>query len=218
MSAVAQDRENVTFERDYVDSPWWSKFWMSWAIPIIKYVNKHESLDDASQVAKMPDVDSSERTTKRMEDILERMESKNENFDYRGNMLWLVLQTFKGTILKVVIWGLAAELCGTFNLFFSSFFVNWLQNEGEDYEGYLYALGFVLLFYITQLFRVNYFFNSNYLGINIRKAVSCIMYKKALKLSQKSKAVSSTGKIVTIVSGELQTIDWGIQIYYHSPC
>lgn len=38
------------------------------------------------------------------------------------------------------------------------------------------------------------------------------MYQKALRLSQKSKAISSTGKIVTIVSGELQTIEWGIQM------
>jgi ABC-type multidrug transport system fused ATPase/permease subunit len=59
---------------------------------------------------------------------------------------------------------------------------------------------------------MNYFFNAIYLGINIRKAVSCIMYKKALRLSQKSKAESSTGKMVTIVSSELQTIDWGIQM------
>lgn len=31
-------------------------------------------------------------------------------------------------------------------------------------------------------------------------------------MSQKSKAVTSTGKIVSIISGEIQNIDWGVQM------
>lgn len=110
------------------------------------------------------------------------------------------------------MWGLFAEILAVSNLFFTSFFLTWLQEDRPAWEGYVYTFVFCLMFYFSQLFRVNYFFASNYLGINIRKVISGFMYRKALKLSQKSKAVSSTGKIVTIVSGELQNIEWGIQM------
>lgn len=212
MGKKEETSEGVTFENAYINSSWYDKVWMRWASDLMSYINKHQSLQDASQCAKMPESVKANTITTQMENILHEMESKSDNFDYKNNMLKLVLKTFKWHIALVVMWGMMAELLAVFNLWFTSFFVNWLQGDGDAWEGYLYALIFCLLFYIVQTFRVNYFFAANYLGINIRKAISGIMYRKALRLSQKSKAISSTGKIVTIVSGELQAIDWGIQM------
>ena len=162
----------------------------------------------------MPDKDNSVNTTKYMQEVLDGMvrKSKSEKFNYKNNMMKLVLKTYWKKIVVVILWGILTELLGVFNLFYTSYFVEWLQEGEDDYLGYVYGLSFCALVYAMQLFRVNYFFGANYLGINIRRAISGIMYKKALRLNQKSKAISSTGKIVTIVSGELQTIDWGIQM------
>jgi ATP-binding cassette subfamily C (CFTR/MRP) protein 1 len=53
------------------------------------------------------------------------------------------------------------------------------------------------------------------LGINIRKGIAGMIYKKALKFNQKSIAKASSGKVVTIISGELQNIERGMaQIPY----
>ena len=126
-------------------------------------------------------------------------------------MTTVIIKAFKWQIIKTVIFGTAGELFAVTNLFFTSFFISWLQSGTEKWLGFVYALVFCMIFYIQQLNRVYYFFWANQLGINIRKAVSGLMFKKALKFSQKSKAISSTGRIVTIVSSELQSIDWGIQ-------
>jgi hypothetical protein len=121
----------------------------------------------------MPDSASSERVTKQMEDILESMIEKCKGeFDYQKNMVRLILKTFKCDIVSVIFFGLMAELFSIINLFFTSFFVKWIREDRDAWEGYIYAIGFVLIFYTAQTFRVNYFFRANFLGINIRKAIS----------------------------------------------
>jgi ABC-type bacteriocin/lantibiotic exporter with double-glycine peptidase domain len=201
-----------SFENDYVDASWYSKFWMSWGWKIMMHINRTGSLEDPTQCVKMEEKDSSNDITLKLEANLDKMKEGKETFSYENSMLKLVLKTFKKQICIVIIWGLLAELIGVSTLFYSSYFVKWLRDDGEKYLGYIYGLSFVILVYVMQLFRVNYFLKANILGINIRKAISGIMYKKALRLNQKSKAISSTGKIVTIISGELQMIDWGIQM------
>ena len=152
--------------------------------------------------------------TNKMEAIMEEMKAnwKEEKFDYKNKMSIVVLKTFKWDILETIMFGLTGELLAIENLFFTSFFISWLQSGTEKWVGFVYALIFWGVFYLQQLNRVKYFFWSNQLGINIRKVLSGLMFKKTLKFSQKSKSISSTGRIVTIVSGELQTIDWGVQM------
>ena len=58
----------------------------------------------------MPEDTKSENITRDMEKTLKEMESQSENFDHRKNMLKVILKTFKPQIIKVVIWGLMADL------------------------------------------------------------------------------------------------------------
>ena len=54
-------------------------------------------------------------------------------------------------------------------------------------------------------------------AVNINKCVGAALYNKVLKMSKKSLAVTSTGKLVTLVSGELQTIEktfWYVPQFY----
>lgn len=51
---VTQDKESISFENAYINSTWWSRITMSWAMPIIKYVNKNKTLADPSHSARMP--------------------------------------------------------------------------------------------------------------------------------------------------------------------
>lgn len=44
----------------------------------------------------------------------------------------------------------------------------------------------------------------------MRKALTALLFKKILRFNQKSLAKATTGKIVTIVSGELQIIEQGL--------
>jgi ATP-binding cassette, subfamily C (CFTR/MRP), member 4 len=55
-----------------------------------------------------------------------------------------------------------------------------------------------------------FFFYSTTTGTNIRKAITGMIFKKVLKFNQKSMAKASTGKIITIVSGELSVVEVGL--------
>jgi ATP-binding cassette subfamily C (CFTR/MRP) protein 4 len=55
-----------------------------------------------------------------------------------------------------------------------------------------------------------FFFVATNTGLNMRKALTTLLFKKILRFNQKSLAKASAGKIVTIVSGELQVIESGL--------
>ena len=57
---------------------------------------------------------------------------------------------------------------------------------------------------------------SRLVAVDINKCVASVLYSKVLRLSQKSLALTSTGKLITLVSGELQTIEktfWYIPLF-----
>jgi hypothetical protein len=160
--AITDDCKTIpTFENDFIGSNCFDKFFMRWANRIIDYINKYKSLDDADQCVKMYDYLSSDKIARKLESTIEYMQSKNKDFNYKDQMLMVVLRTFKWEISVVIFWGLLAEIFAITNLFYSSFFIRWLEEDGAKWEGYLYAFGFIAFVYIAQLFRVNYFFNGN---------------------------------------------------------
>ena len=63
---------------------------------------------------------------------------------------------------------------------------------------------------IAALFRNFYLFYSSAVGIAIRKGISGVLFRKILRFNQKSKAVATSGKMISIVSGELQLIERGM--------
>ena len=63
---------------------------------------------------------------------------------------------------------------------------------------------------ISTLFRNLNLFYSSVLGVAIRKGISGVLYKKILRFNQKSKAKATSGKLVAIISGELQLIERGM--------
>lgn len=112
-----------------------------------------------------------------------------------------------------MLYGLIAEVIGVVNLFMTSFFVRWIADDNaSDGYGFLYAGINLALVASGIIARHRFFFWSTCLGVNIRKGLYGIIFKKVLKFNQKSLAQASTGKIVTIVSGELQVIEQGIGI------
>lgn len=58
------------------------------------------------------------------------------------------------------------------------------------------------------------------MAIKINRGISTLLYQKVMNLSQKSLAMASTGKLVTLVSAELQTLEktfWYIAYLIASP-
>ena len=55
-----------------------------------------------------------------------------------------------------------------------------------------------------------YLFYAAAFGVAVRKGISGVLYRKILRFNQKSKALATSGKLVAIVSGELQLIERGM--------
>ena len=55
-----------------------------------------------------------------------------------------------------------------------------------------------------------YLFYAAAFGVAVRKGISGVLYRKILRFNQKSKAIATSGKLVAIVSGELQLIERGM--------
>jgi ABC-type multidrug transport system fused ATPase/permease subunit len=106
------------------------------------------------------------------------------------------------------------------NLFIIKFFIDWIENEGGFGEGFLVASVFCITMFFSIFLKIYYYMYANKLAIKINRGISTLLYQKILNLSQKSLAMASTGKLVTLVSAELQTLEktfWYITYLIASP-
>ena len=85
--------------------------------------------------------------------------------------------------------------------------VHWIHNGEGEADGVWRCLVFLLNGFLSTLVKSYFMLHSKLLAVNVNKCVSTVLYNKVLKMSQKSLVVTSTGKLVTLVSGELQTIE-----------
>ena len=96
-------------------------------------------------------------------------------------------------------------------MFLLLYFVQWIKNEEADHwHGYLYTILFGTMTWASSILRSLNFFYSSVVGVVIRKGISGVIYRKILRFNQKSKAKASAGKLVSIISGDLQMIERGL--------
>ena len=89
----------------------------------------------------------------------------------------------------------------------STLLVHWIHNGDTASDGSWRCIVFLLNALISVLIKNGFTLHSKLVAVSINKCVATVLYSKILKMSQKSLAVTSTGKLVTLVSGELQTIE-----------
>jgi ABC-type transport system involved in cytochrome bd biosynthesis fused ATPase/permease subunit len=121
------------------------------------------------------------------------------------NAVW---DTFKVDILKNVLMVFCSDMMVVSYTFILMYIIKFLQKkEGTLQEGVsLLALYGVILF--TYPFIKNYsFFHSMRLGVIVRKTLISSMYEKISSLSIKSMTQTNSGKLVTIVSGDIMSIE-----------
>ena len=96
-------------------------------------------------------------------------------------------------------------------MFLISYFVSWIKDDDADnWVGYFYAILLGLITLISSYMRNLNFFYSSSLGVAMKKGISGVIFKKILRFNEKSKAKATSGKLVAIVSGELQLIERGV--------
>lgn len=100
-----------------------------------------------------------------------------------------------------------------FNFFYFFFywknrgFINFIQDKiAKNWEGYIFAF----LLFFSQILDVvsihNCFWYSYLGGLRAKSALTAIIYRKALKLSNKSRKNTTVGEIVNLISVDCQKI------------
>jgi ABC-type multidrug transport system fused ATPase/permease subunit len=70
---------------------------------------------------------------------------------------------------------------------------------------------FIGIAFISNMFSGNYFFQGFYYSINMRKAIVLAMFNKVAKLSLKSLAETNSGKLITLISSDIFTVERNMQ-------
>jgi len=83
--------------------------------------------------------------------------------------------------------------------------IAFINDPAIEFEyGVAYVLVFALLMTCNTLCRQQYIFNGYNTSINIRKALTGILYNKIERLTIKSLTETDSGKVISIISGDLQ--------------
>ncbi|KAK9888513.1 hypothetical protein WA026_000764 [Henosepilachna vigintioctopunctata] len=77
-------------------------------------------------------------------------------------------------------------------------------------EASFYAFFFLLIMVVTSFYEAHISLAKSVLALEIRMAFSSLVYRKALKLHPSVLAEMSTGKIVTLITKDLQAIDMAV--------
>ncbi|CAI2363367.1 unnamed protein product [Moneuplotes crassus] len=176
------------------------------------FAHKNNGLERVDQCIQMTDKDSSANLCERMTTNLEEMKG-NRNLSFRWSIIKLIIKTLKWDVFKTLLYGIAAEMLQVGNLFLISFYIAWIQDsDRENWIGFLLSLIISINAFAALSIRHKFLFYSINTGVNIRKSISALIFKKVLKFNQKALAKASTGKIVTIVSGEIQIIEQAVTL------
>jgi ABC-type multidrug transport system fused ATPase/permease subunit len=86
------------------------------------------------------------------------------------------------------------------------------DEDAVGWHGYLYSMLLGGLLVVSTYARNFFLVNSSIVGVALRKGVTGLIFRKILKFSQKSKAKATSGKLVSLVSGELQLLERGFLV------
>jgi len=79
----------------------------------------------------------------------------------------------------------------------------------------MYATGVVLMAALYNLTHHQFFFGSQIVGMRLRVAASSLIYRKALRLSNASVAKCGTGKIVNLLSNDVNRFDLSVMFIHY---
>ena len=130
----------------------------------------------------------------------------NKTFYYvvRGT----IYDTFKFDVFMTAFFAFMGEISAIAYSMFLKVLVDYLKDDKAPvYMGVIYVLIFGLLMLCSSICRNQYFFRGCVVALNIRKTLISALYTKISKLSMKSLTETNSGKLITIVSGDIQAIE-----------
>jgi hypothetical protein len=140
---------------------------------------------------------------RRVEESAER--SPEGKADHYTALKWSVFRTFGGSLVHSAFFAFLGECAVIAFTTYMIVIIDFLKDDvAPPYMGYVHALAFSALMISSVIFKnesqIIGFKNS----VAIRKSLTAAMYTKISKLSMRSLTETNSGKLITIVSGDLQ--------------
>jgi ABC-type multidrug transport system fused ATPase/permease subunit len=124
------------------------------------------------------------------------------------NSIWA---TFGGDFVKASLSAIIAESITVSYVYFLFYLINYLKDPEAPYtDGIWLVCVYSAAVAIATLFRNYYIFLGYAIAIRMRKAIVSTMYDKVGKLSIKSLTQTNSGKLITIISGDIFVMERAI--------
>ncbi|XP_064615830.1 ATP-binding cassette sub-family C member 4-like, partial [Liolophura sinensis] len=185
---------------------WVSKLFFWWLNPFFaKGYKRNLSTDDMYNV--VPE-DSSQQLCQRLESEWEKEIVKLRNGG-KPSLVWALVRTFgkKYFLLGLIV--LCEESTKVVQPLLLGGLIRYFTPSStvSQRDAYLYAMGLSLCSITLAILHHPYFFGVQRIGMQIRVACCSLLYKKALRLSNKALGETTTGQIVNLMSNDVNRFD-----------
>ncbi|GFS16324.1 cystic fibrosis transmembrane conductance regulator [Elysia marginata] len=181
----------------------WSYWWLN---PLFKKGYKGW-LEECDMYNVCPS-DSSKTTGEKLQAAWSK-ELERHHQGKRVSFLRALLRVFGGQFMLVGLLAFVEEMIKIAQPVLLAVFLDYFSQDSKttSTEAWLYATGVVLCAVLIGLLHHPYFFESSRVGMKMRVSSCSIIYKKSLRLSNKSLNESSAGQIVNLMSNDVARFD-----------
>lgn len=158
--------------------------------------------DDESEEWTLTFLSHIERRTKIWQQKVQNSDTAESTYYYvvRG-ALW---DTFKYQIFITASFAFFGEACSIGYTMFLSVMINFLKDtEVKFYWGPIYAGIFALMMMTGMICRNQFIMRGSVTAVTMRKTLIGALYNKISNLSMKSLTETNSGKLITIISGDI---------------
>lgn len=173
----------------------------------MELINAHRANDNKMTCEMLDDMRTDDRETQEITDRLEvnlKKRFAKAGVDPYQATRWAIWDTFQWDILKPALYCYFSELSAICQNSMLILMINYITDEStEYYYGIAYVAVFAILMAVTSLLRQQYIFHGYNMSINIRKSLTGALYNKIERLTIKSLTETDSGKVISIISGDL---------------
>ncbi|XP_057653036.1 ATP-binding cassette sub-family C member 4-like [Diorhabda carinulata] len=192
-----------------------SRIFFGWVIPMIKRCVRHNL--EIEGLYRVLEKDQSELLTDKIERYWDEEVKRAKHKKVKPSLMKVIIKQFYG---ESMVYG--------FLWFFSNVFVLCLRpiilakliklflNNGDRNIGdmYYYGLGLILTSFLSLLILHHTMFSMGAVGMRIRVALSSLLYRKIIRLNQKSLGQTASGQIVNLLSNDMVRFDLSLPVIH----
>lgn len=175
---------------------------MTWMLPVIKFYTKNKA--SHSNMVRLSTEGEIKEEQKRLNEEWSKEKNKPEPSFFKA-----VLITYKGTIFSIMVKTVIHLYLYLGMVFLIYYLIDYFDDEtAESSEGILIASGFLLCLLLNKIVSINSLLSALYMIASMKRVLTSMVTSKIFKLHiSASKEENIKGKIVNIISGDMETLE-----------